>query len=178
VANQKFWERQWDLTANLPSTWFVAADGLLAAAEVLYSAWRKVRPKRVRGPVPKHYRLLGPILLLRAASVETLLKGRAVSRGHRFVVGGRFTPIPKSGNGHDLPRLADATNFQLTKEERDLLTRLSPRLELSRYPIAKSWRTGLLPHSSNDYLMDLSYDSTDEQVLRRVLKRLRRGVAW
>lgn len=133
----------------------------------------------VKGKAGAHeWRLLAATMLLRAAALEALFKGRAVRRGHKFVVNGRFRRIPNTGNGHDLVRIADATNFKLSLAERDFLSRLSPILELARYPVGKSWRTGLKKHerSAVGYVVGMYYSSGDERVTARLVRRLRCAV--
>ena len=180
MAGSSFWLDQYDRKANQPLTWRLAGDNLLVAAEVLFRAYRDAlsKPIGVGGSVPKGWRLLSPILLLRAAALEALLKGRAVRRGHRFVVQGSFCPIPKAGKGHDLVQLADATAFRLNQDERDMLSRLSPQLELARYPVGKFWQTGLKkdPRPGVGHVLGAYYVSSDEAVFARLVKRLRRAV--
>jgi hypothetical protein len=177
MADTTYWLDQFERNANWPLTWRLVANDLLMAADVLLSGYREAQSKKLRvgRPVSKGFHLLSPALLLRAAALEALLKGRAVSRGHRFVVNGNFCPIPRTGKGHDLVLLADATGFSLNGSERDLLCRLSPHLELARYPIGKSWQTGLKKHSQPGigYVVSPSYTSSDDLIFTRLVKRLR-----
>ena len=174
-----YWIKNFERVANWPLTWRGKADDLLIAADLLHEAYLRVG---VHGPrddksVPKASRVLQPALLLRAAALEALLKGRAVRKGHRFVVGGQFRPIPGTGNGHDLVRIADATTFRLNRAERDLLSRLAPHLELGRYPVGKSWRTGLKKHPKPEvgHVLGAHYSSSDDATLARLIRRLRRA---
>ena len=180
MADETFWIHQFEKKANWPLTWSLTAEDLLVAADLLFDAFRRVQLKTVPvgRPIPKQERVLSAVLLLRAAALEALLKGRAVRRGHRFVEGEKFTPIPDTGNGHDLVLLACATAFSLNAEERDFLLRLSPHLELARYPVGKSWRAGLKkdPHRGVGHVVGAYYSSQDERILARLLKRLRCAV--
>jgi len=180
VADADFWLQQFERKGNRPLTWRLVADDLLVTATFLLEAWRSVQSKRipVGKPVAKEWGFLRSVKLLRAAALEALLKGRAVRRGHRFVVNGAFCPIPNTGNGHNLVLLSDETKFRLDPSERDLLARLSPSLELARYPIGKSWQTGLKkdPHPGVGHVIAGHYSSGDERVLARLIKRLRCAV--
>lgn len=180
MADESFWLDQFEKRANWPLTWRLTADDLLVAADLLFDAYRQVQSRKVPvgKPVPRQSRVLSAIQLLRAAAIEALLKGRAVRRGHRFVVGGQFSPIPNAGKGHDLVLLASATAFPVNSSERDLLSRLSPHLELARYPVGKSWRTGLKkdPHPGVGHVAGAYYSSLDERILARLIKRLRCAV--
>jgi hypothetical protein len=92
MADPTFWEDQFEKKANLPLTWRVRADDLLVAAEMLYAPFSSWVIRNLKGSktIPNEARLLSAVLLLRAAATEALLKGRAVRRGHRFVVKGNF----------------------------------------------------------------------------------------
>lgn len=94
MADTRFWQEQFELRANLPTTWRLVADDLLVAADVLAPEYRAaLESLHCRGIVLKASQLSRPIHLLRAAAVEALLKGRAVRQGRRFVVQGEFRPI-------------------------------------------------------------------------------------
>lgn len=180
MADTKFWLQQFERKANWPLTWRLVADDLLIAANFLAQAYRRAQSKKVQvgKAVPREWQLLRAILLLRAAAIEALLKGRAVRRGHKFVVNGAFHPIPNTGKGHDLVLLADVTKFRLDQAERDLLSRLSPHLELARYPVGKSWQAGLKkhPHPGVGHVLAAYHLGGDERVAARLVKRLRCAV--
>jgi hypothetical protein len=177
MADAKFWLAQFERKANWPLTWRMIADDLFAGADWLAAEHRKWNPmtSRATKTMPRRAQLLRPMLLLRAAGLEALLKGRAVRRGHRFVVNGAFHPIPGTGKGHDLILLADTTSFPLSASERDVLSRLSPQLELARYPIAKSWNAGLKKHPKPGigHVLATHYSGADDRVVARLAKRHR-----
>jgi len=179
MADEAFWIKQFERRANWPATWRLKADELLIAADMLLAKYKSVDTTtlKVGSTVPEALRVLSAALLLRAAGVEALLKGRAVRRGHRFAIKGRFQPVPGTGNGHDLVSLARATQFKLSPAEDSLLSHLTSQLEFGRYPMAKSWRTGLRMHAQRGVgYVDTGYSSGDEQLFARIVTRLRISV--
>src|SRR3989304_1615386 len=98
MTSDTFWVDEFDRKANQPSMWRVVADELVIAGDLLARVFKRVDSMDLlsRNTMPKELRLRGPILLLRAAAMEALLKGRAVRRGYKFVVAGKFRPIPNT----------------------------------------------------------------------------------
>ena len=177
MANPSYWQAQFDRRANSARAWRVVAEDLVIAADLLAATFDRASLRLQFGAVARRdLRLLQPILLLRAAALEAFLKGRAVRKGHRFVVNGKFRPIPNAGKGHDLLLLADVTLFPLSRMERELCSRLSPCLELARYPVGKSWQTGIRTTFSSGHVMAVYYSLGDRRVMARLLKRLRCAV--
>ena len=179
MADEKFWRQQFDRKANWSLTWKLHAEDLLIAATVLDKAVQSAQATtnlKVGDVMPSQLRLGGPARLLQAAAIEALLRGRAVHRGHRFVVNGKFCPIPESGKGHDLVLLAHLTKFRLNDQQRDVLSRLSPSLELGRYPIGKAWHTGLKkhPHHGVGHVLATYWTSGDDRIIAGIVRRLRR----
>lgn len=121
--------------ANSPSAWASAADGLLAAADVLRE--RRTVAERddelARGACRTH----PPELMLRGMAIECLLKAVWVARGQALVENGEYKRIPKAQD-HDLQQLAAALGLRLSDLESDVLLRLSTFIRHGgRYPIPK-----------------------------------------
>lgn len=177
MASEIFWQDQYERIGNMARAWRLASDDLLIAADILLAERDRAMatlPKAGRR-VPRALRVGAVALMLRACAVEALLKARAVRRGHKFAVKGKFIPAPGSGRGHDLVGLAQASRFTLSGVEMDLLGRLAPFLETGRYPIPKTWNAALRHHPPAGWVSRSIWSSADDPTFRGIVRRLRRS---
>jgi hypothetical protein len=176
LANDQFWIDMFDRTANHKVAWRMTASDLLSAADALFNAYRTVDISSIEpgAHLPVEHQFLSPLLLLRAAGVECLLKAVALARGHVLAQNGEFIP-PKGGKSHDLQTLADTVKFDVLDAERDLLRRLSLYMTIGRYPIHLRWDKGLRASSlgNGDKVHSLYWSTPhDEETFSQLLGRL------
>ena len=133
--------RQFDMAGNLPITWQLAADSLLAAARILKDHRVRFDPchLQVGDTVPDEGKVLFPELMLRGFAVECLLKGLYVKAGNKLASGGKYLGV-KGASDHNLLQLAITVGLTLASAQRDVLKRLSIiMVGAGRYPITKDW---------------------------------------
>lgn len=122
--------------------WIAKARDLYESARKLEPAMEKVwdsyraRAKNLSSPLePDHFN--GPYFMLMAFAVENLLKAAAVSR-NSFKYKESFSPksqFPKELKTHYLFELGQALNLNVTRDEEDLLRRLTrSAIWFGRYP--------------------------------------------
>lgn len=165
----------YDYTGNDAFSWRRTADDLLMGARILDRLYHQSIPVRVRdGKVIQGYMpLFAPSRLLYAVAIETLLKARAVKRGHKFVVANKFRPINGTERDpHNLVLLAKATGYRLSRKSKFLLDRLSYATEMARYPIAKN-AYRYAPDKGLSATSLSNWYSSDAAALRGLVKRLR-----
>jgi hypothetical protein len=134
----KFAAEQFERAGNLATSWYAVAENLLLASNVLKERAASFDPFAVStdDAVPREGRLGAVELMLRGMAVECLLKAVWLAKGNELVDGGKFLGVPGALKTHDLTKIASAVAFVVTREEHDLLLRLSAFSEYGgRYPI-------------------------------------------
>lgn len=127
-----FWEVHWIAKAR---DLYESARKLEPAMEKVWDSYRAKAKNLSRPLEPDHYN--GPYFMLIAFAVENLLKAAAVSRNsfkyrENFRLNGNF---PSELKKHDLLKLGQSLNLSVTREEEDLLRRLTRgAIWFGRYP--------------------------------------------
>jgi hypothetical protein len=125
---------RFDEAGNHPVAWAFIGENLLIAARRLEDDFAAgLGPTAPPDLSALSGRLQGPVLLLRGAAIECLLKALLVDEGKKLAVGGRY--ISPGGASHDLAHLASLTSLGFNDEERWLLTFLSFWINQGRYPV-------------------------------------------
>jgi len=132
-----------DLIGNMPETWVMSAEDLLAASRILRIHWERFDhlAMHVGDPIPDEGKIHSVILMLQGLAIECLLKALYLQRGKgKLAENGKYLEIKGAGS-HDLVQLADVVGISFNKEQRHLLKRLSIFVtSMGRYPIPKHWR--------------------------------------
>jgi hypothetical protein len=104
-------------------------------------------------------------IMLVAFGIECLIKAIWLKQGNVTARDGKYVPIIKDGERHDLVKLCNAIKFALNKQEVGVHERIWDIAgSISRYPIA-------LRTSQNDG--ERSWSSEDDKIVERLIARLR-----
>lgn len=176
MATDATWIQNFDQAGNDPSMWAFYAENLLFAADVLEREYKRAESlMAAQGPLvkmPESARVFGPMLLLRAAAVECLLKAIGLKRGS-FVLAkeGSFQKV-KGIPPHDLLALTSVVGEQLSARESGVLRRLSLWLMAGRFPIQTRWTRGLVPSMSGvGKAQEAWCRPSDDEELTRIVAR-------
>ena len=167
-------KKDFELSGNAPSAWFMSADHLLAGARILIS---ELQPPNMDLPIgseiPQREKLLPAAFLLYGFALENLLKALWLKRGNTLVVGTKFTGI-KGVGGHDLPKLAQVTKFSVSEVERFVLSGLHVKLVSSaRYPIGTDWsKHRSVSYPNGGFGSHTTFNSGDIAVIECMVDRL------
>jgi hypothetical protein len=142
MADQQFWDEQFELTANHPLSWQTWAHDLIVTANVLRrlidaddrTYWEGVPDANGKPPgIPEH-RTAGATLMLYAFAVENLAKAVRIAQGVRATTEG--PRLSKETFAHHRVSLhVAATGVSLDQEDRNLLDRMERFIERGRYPV-------------------------------------------
>lgn len=134
-----------DHSGNSWRAWNRQGRDLLRVARHLVGKRNHILRTRQSDPEDPDFELgaeyLRSALLLRAFGMECLFKALWLARGGYLTDAGHYIGIPGVGQ-HDLCALAKKLSFSLTREERDVLERLTVFGEFGRYPIARNYLKG------------------------------------
>jgi hypothetical protein len=159
-------------SGNNTLAWWTSADTLLSSAEVLYPTSLPTTTS------------VGTLMDVRSSvygmligfAIECFLKARWIAAGNPIVKNGRMVDIPGAGD-HQLVQLADATEYRLTKQQRDVLGRLTALvLFVGRYPIPRT-AEGLKPQRTTDgeTLTPRVFRRADFTAVEAIASRLKAG---
>jgi hypothetical protein len=127
---------------NDPEQWKLKAESLCQAASLLYQSIGEP-PQDPKDPklILEWFNLHDIGRMLRGMALECLLKAIWLAHGELLVKDGGFVGIPKT-KSHDLYAMYLASfsrrKPKLSKQEVELLARLSFAITSARYPISKS----------------------------------------
>jgi hypothetical protein len=170
--------------ANDPELWRLRGLDLHTAAEVL----RETAVTATQQPdwsnlslddpgVANCFKFNGLIFqsaMLQGFATECLLKCYWITRGNKVAEDGKYKIESIERENHDLPAIADGVEFNLSDEERTLLTKLSSfTRSFGRYPIAKKWQEQRLVKNEHGIDTVLSWDNEDHALAEWVLARLK-----
>lgn len=133
--------KNFDEVGNLPVTWYLSADSLLAAAGFLKAHRDSYSPFEVKvgESIPDEGKILFPEIMLKGFAIECLLKALWLKRGNSLAVAGKYIGIPNAAD-HKLLQLSTAVKISMSTVEKDMLKRLSIiMVSVGRYPIARNW---------------------------------------
>lgn len=165
--------KEYDKTGNEPLAWELSADDLEASAAILKEARDGFDPNSLKlgDEIPDEDKVLFPELMLRALSLECLLKALWLKQGNKIAEDGEYKGVKGAGD-HDLLQLAAVVGLKLDKTEKDVLKRLSKIMTSNgRYPIPKNWKAGRIQewHGGNIGPPGFWRHPSDDQVLSRVV---------
>ncbi len=159
---------------NATSAWFMSADHLLAGARVLILELRHLdMDLPIGSKIPQEAKLLPSAFLLYGFALENLLKALWLKHGNMFVVDDKFVGI-KGISGHDLPKLAQVTNFSVNEEEKLSLSSLHIKLVSSaRYPIGKDLsKHCFISYPNGGFGSNTPFNSGDISIIECMVGRL------
>lgn len=130
----------YEVVGRDPHTWLFNAVPLKRAADIIKSeidrTYAAVNHPYGRVPIQDVY-LFYSYYLLAGLSLENLTKGILIGRNPNIVSNGQLNlkMLTDSGNGHDLPDLAQKVAIPLSQTEQGLLARLTEFIAWGKYPI-------------------------------------------
>jgi len=127
-------------TLETPSKWWWSGKNLLFAAELLLQRWgidmEDCVARNDGGAITLSGRTTGPLFLLRACALESLLKAILVELGEIKEANGELY-----GRTHKLPELASKAGYGGDPELEDILVELESWYELGRFPVRTNAET-------------------------------------
>lgn len=168
-----------NLAGNTPLAWVASANGLVISAQILLKKYNSVdiHGLEVGDSIPEEAQVLSSVMLLYGFGIECLLKALWLKRGNTIVDDGKYIGI-KGVQDHKLHELADALSFRISKEERELLIRISVFItSTGRYPIAKNWNeTRIKKYYKGGYGSPTHINSGDFPLLDDIVDRIQKEI--
>lgn len=181
MATQQEDKDHFDRTANDPNLWAMRGADLHLASQVLRDKFESIKydPENdLVGSFEKLQYAGMPFIaaMLQGYTIEVSLKQLWLLKGHKLADDGE-TDLPAKGK-HNLPAIADHVGFQLSPQERDVLSRLSLFVtSYGRYPVTKKWSDNRLTENANGVQSRLIWNKDDHAVTENVIERLKAEAA-
>lgn len=148
--------RQYAVVGNHARSWLDSAFELNLAAKALRikveENWHSKKPFREQ--------YISPYYMLIGYTLETLLKGIIVAKGHNCIVNSKFVGF--GVNGHDLIALANKAEVSFDNEQSKILKLLTEHTTWAgRYPIAVKWQNTYLTDENDVVDTTIAYCTSD-----------------
>ena len=156
-----------DKMANDYRFWQYSAEALLGSANIL----RREREREMQTHkgsksgyrCPHEYLTEEVELMLKAFTIECLLKGLWVKAGHKIAENGKYKKVIQ-GDEHNLRNLAEKVLGGISEEDGDVLARLgSIGKTLGRYPVARSYKELEFSNKENTLGYSNSWQITNDK---------------
>lgn len=174
-------KRYFDEIANNLNSWLLRANDLLVASRVLMERvdYEEFSKPSFFNRNPEIYYVLSPAIMLRAFSVECLLKAFWISKGNRVSTDGLYKINTLKKENHDLVAISSAVGFTLCQNQKEVLHKLSKfGQSFGRYPIARRWHDQKLRNNKGGIPHVLNWDKNDTLVVDELIERLKKSITY